>query len=131
MTGGLRISLGPGRIGMWPGFCSWQQELHQSLLSNPEGHPIVWRMMDSSPQGGWDWLLHGARSLAPGALARAAADAHALCDPSTADEAKEAAAERLAKVVSFTRGAPSAIGSGRGSLRRKLHALAHSQRLFA
>ena len=89
---------------MWPGFCSWQQELHQSLLSSPDGRPIVWRMMDSSPQGGWDWLLHGARSLAPGALARAAADAHALCDPSTADEAKEAAAERLAKVVSFTRG---------------------------
>ena len=54
------------------------------------------------------------------------ADFHALVRSETEALHKKAAAERLAEAIQWKQGVPTAIGSGRGSVRWKMHALANA-----
>jgi hypothetical protein len=72
--------------------------------------------------------MHGARTVSLNSIVDAMHDANVLCsdlDP----EAKKQAAARLAPLLNLSQGVPAAVGAGRQSLRRKIHAVAHSVRL--
>ena len=56
-------------------------------------------------------------------------DAHALISPNLPEERKRDVAERLASSLVWKAGVPVVVGSGRASIRRKVHAVAHSERL--
>ena len=102
--------------------------MHEALLGRAGG-VVVYRMVDSSPQGGWDWFLHGSRTIPMEELGGAFADAMVLLSAMAADTDKSSAAKRLAALLPFRQGPPTAVGSGRASLRRKAHALCHSVHL--
>ena len=50
------------RLSLHIGFCQWIASVHHELLNDAEGI-IRWSTVDSSPQGGWDWLLSGSAVL--------------------------------------------------------------------
>ena len=100
------------RLTMHMGFCMWQQELRETLLEQPGG-VVVWRMVDSSPQGGWDAVLH-LYCVAPlEKLDSMLAGAHLLCDPAAQHDDKVLATQRLSAQLQWRQGTPTAVGSGR------------------
>ena len=120
-------SLRRHRLTLHMGYCMWQRQLNEALLS--KGPCISYRTVDSSPQGGWDWVLHGGRVLPTAALGQALADFHALCDTRGQPEGQQEIVDRLAPLLVMHAGPPTAVGSGKGSLSRKVRAVLHSQRL--
>eukprot|EP00974_Lingulodinium_polyedra_P022383 2159928-Lingulodinium_polyedra.AAC.1 len=67
-----------------------------------------------------------------GDLPKACADARVLIAAGAADAVPgelHECARRLSSWLVMQQGVPTAVGSGRGSARRKLHAVVHSQRL--
>ena len=121
-------SLRRHRLTLHMALCSLQQELHEEMLQSPGG-VVTWRTVDSSPQFGWDWVLCGVRMVRAVDLQQAFFDANALCSDDVPDEEKARIMANLAPMIQWRQGVPAAVGSGRSSLRRKVHAIAHAQRL--
>jgi len=115
------------RLTLHMSFCSWQAEMHDTMLAT--GGVTVWRTIDSSAQGGWDWVLHGSRKIHVRDLPDALDDAHEVIRGGLDDNVLRAKVARLAKHLKMTQGVPTACGSGRAGLRRKAHCLMHSEKL--
>ena len=116
------------RLMLTLGFYLWQAELAEELHSRPGG-AVSWRTVDGSPKGGWDWVLHGKRSMASEDLLPAFDAARALCDSATEVGVSRAHARFLEPLLRLVQGAPVGVGSGKASVRRKVHAVVHSERL--
>ena len=116
------------RLTLTLGFYAWQAELMEALLLRPGG-TVSWRTVDSSPKGGYDWVLHGHRTIALADIADALESAHVLCASEAPEATQREHARKLEQWLQLTQGAPVGVGSGEGSARRKIHAVVHSQRL--
>jgi hypothetical protein len=95
------------------------------------GDFVRYGTVDSSPQGPYDFVLHGARTLSGTAVLQAARDSDRLHDDSLTEDEKKLITERLRSALLLTQGAPCAVGAGRQSLARKVHAVVHSTRMYA
>ena len=116
------------RLTLTAAFYSLQARISEELFTAP-GACVHWRTVDSSPQGGHDWVLHGARAMATSELEPALDAAHELCGPNVGGHRQRELVAYLEPLLHLQQGAPVAVGSGQASVRRKVHALVHSQRL--
>jgi len=117
------------RLTLQIGFQRWQADIRADLLTKPGGC-VSWRTVDSSPQGGWDWVFHGGREVAVADLARAYELSLELNEVAVTDpERGRQAHSDLAVMMKDFQGAPAAVGSGKAGAMRKLQAVSHSQRL--
>lgn len=66
-----------------------------------------WGTLDSSPQGGWDWLMHGARSMSGSALVVAFRAANRLCDPSLGIAEARTIINELSGLLQIRQGVPT------------------------
>jgi hypothetical protein len=108
-------------------FCLAQQK---QMVAFEEGSGFVaWRTVDGSPQGGFDWVLHGARKIQVKDLVLCFRDAQRLHDVSLLPQQQKELISKLAPHMCLEQGVPTAVGSGKMSVKRKLHAVTHSERL--
>ena len=96
-----------------------------------QGDFVRYGTVDSSPQGAFDFVLHGARTLSGTAVLQAARDSERLHANSLPEGEKKLIAERLRSALVLTQGAHCAEGAGRQSLARKVHAMTHRARIYA
>ena len=114
---------------------SWQAR-HAKLHENEEEDSALFSMVDSSPQGGRDWLMHAETNIPSSKLPEALMLAESLSDLVTKCVEEEdalpelaAAQESLADVLSQHLLPPAALGSRHSSADHKFHAFVHGVRL--
>ena len=110
------------------GYCLLEQDLTKRML---EVGCVRFITVDTSPQGPFDWVMHGARTIRTDQLIEAMDWANSMADPALDDAQRTEIAGKLAPLVAMVQGVPTGLGSGRASVARKMHALAHSTRLYA
>ena len=125
-----RTTLYRHRLSIHIAYCITQRRCHEKLLGSPGG-ALIYSTVDSSPQGGWDWVMHGHRAIAAEDLVACFRTATTMINGGAdADEAFLARAlPGLRDKLKLVQGSPTAVGSGKSSLRRKAHALLHATRL--
>jgi hypothetical protein len=111
-------------------YCALHRDENTRLVSSPGG-VIRFSTIDSSPQGGWDWVMHGSRTLSLESCAKAFQLAQDLHQAGLSDKQEADIQEELSTLLALCQGVPTAVGSGKSSLRRKVHAVIHSQRLVS
>ena len=118
------------RLSVHIGVCKWQQNVHEDML---QGDGVFrWATVDSSPQGGWEWVLHAATTMRISDAVAALRTATMLATSDDVDTPECAAAlKRLRSVLCLHQGVPTVVGSGYASLSHKVHAVCHSTRLTA
>jgi len=121
-----RTTLQRHRLTMHMGLLRWQQEEVRDML---QFGLIRWCMADSSPQGAWDFVVHGGRCMRSSNLLPAFDDINSLCCHEVSNDAKHAATERLHAVLCQRQYGICTVGSGKQSLIRKVHAICHATRL--
>jgi hypothetical protein len=124
------------RLTLHIGFCQWVASVHHELLSAAEG-VVRWSTVDSSPQGGWDWLLSGSAVLRVSDCVVCFRDAQELIalgrgqlDNDETRAAQTFIVDRLSPRLCLTQGVPTGLGSGRSKLRHKVQALLHATKLM-
>ena len=132
-----RTTLYRHRLTLTMGYYRWLAAMHTAMLSSTDGI-VRWGTLDASPQGEWDWVLMGTSTMRSKDLPHCfdlAFRLHAigssrstLAEPSTRE--LDVCDDLCAKLV-MTEGVPCGVGSGKASLRHKLHALMHSHRLIS
>jgi hypothetical protein len=122
------------KLSVIVGCCVVAQAEVQSGLD--DGGFVVYRTIDSSPQGGYDWVMQGARCIKASEIATLFWDAQLLIESARAeqeqqvpDEAEQDIVERIRLKLRWVQGIPTAVGSGRCSMLHKLHAAMHAERL--
>ena len=78
-------------------FVGWQmiiQDKYEDALRAADGC-TVWWTMDSSPQGGWDFVMQGGRVVRNDRLVAALNLAHSLCSGDLGEDEEERAMEEL------------------------------------
>lgn len=133
-----RSTLFRHRLTIHTAFCRFQA-LELSRMLDTAGGVVRWGTVDTSPQGGHDWVMFGFSTM----LSSVAFDSYTsanrlmMLGPRLADlsdaEAQEHATlvELLTSRLQIVQGVPTAVGSGRASMSAKLHCLAHACRLTA
>ena len=99
-----------------------------SLLNDPDGI-VSWATMDSSPQGGYDWVLCGITTLSLRDAQRAFDISLELCTPALDNDEAASKVADLQSMLHLRQGVPTAVGSGRATIRHKTHAFLHALRL--
>ncbi len=129
-----RTTLYRHRLTIHMGFCRFLAAMTGSMLR--DGGATCFGAIDSSAQGPWDWLLSGRLILRNSDLQPCMQDAHAMINLSISEDSNDddvaesvRLSRRLQPRLRLVQGAPVGVGSGRGSLSRKLHALVHATRL--
>ena len=89
---------------------------------------IRWATLDSSPMSGSDWLLFGITTLRRADPIRIFGLARQLWRHELEGEAASHACRELDKLLKFELQTPGALGSGRTSLRHKVHCVCHCVR---
>ena len=117
------------RFGLVLAYFHLLQQEHKIGLD--EGGYVIHRTVDSSPQGGHDWVLHGYRCIRADKIVKLFRLAHEFIlradEPGYDSSAVTAIFEAHLRMV---QGMPCAVASGRCSLLHKLHAIVHSTRLY-
>jgi len=85
-----------------------------------------WRTLDLTPLAGYEWLMSGASTMRQSDLPDALRLASRLFDVSLQRLESEEVQQKLWQYLNITQGVPVALGSGRSSLRYKMHASCHS-----
>lgn len=114
------------RMTLHLGFCKWLQSVNDSLAQSGF---CRWATVDTSPQGGIDWVLMGSASVGNDDLRVAFELSVGLCHAARDREKEREAMSALAPQLQLQQGVPTGVGSGRASLQHKVHALAHAERL--
>ncbi len=122
------------RLTLHLGYCRLLAALTRECMGRPGGI-CRWGTVDSSEQGNFDLLYHGVTTMAVVDLVPRFRDALELLRQGPGHPAQDcghlrAITARLAGALVIRAGVPAGVGSGRGSLRHKVHALAHSTRLM-
>ncbi|CAK0800961.1 unnamed protein product, partial [Prorocentrum cordatum] len=97
------------------------------------GEIVRWSTVDSSPQAGWDWVMHGHCTINSGdvvRLFRIGLRLQRLAGDGDIDAGEECMDE-LRAVFKLRLNMPTAVGSGRADVRYKAHAMLHGERLTA
>ncbi|CAK0855285.1 unnamed protein product [Prorocentrum cordatum] len=121
------------RLTVHLGFCRLVAEHTEELLNGPGG-ACRWGTLDSSQQANHDLLYHGSVTMAAYDLSARFEDAlevirMAALPPDQQDGSLQVRFGRLASALKLRAGVPVGVGSGKSSLRRKMHALVHGCRL--
>ena len=114
------------RFTLHMGLCLWLQEFNAAMLAEES---VGWRTTDGSPQWGYDLILVGATVMLQRHLADAFRHANALCDASLPDADASRITDLLAHMLRIVQGVPIAIGSGRCSMKYRVHAIVHGEKL--
>lgn len=124
------------RLTAHVGFCRLLADLCDELVAS-RGF-ARYATMDASPQGHYEWLLIGATLVKEGDLVRCLRDANRLVElgqqGSHSDESfdeQTRIVQQLSPRLILVQAVPVGLGSGRCSLRYKMHALMHATRLTA
>ena len=118
------------RLTLHIAYVTTQQPFHSGLLNSPGG-AIVFSTVDSSPQGGWDWVMSGHRALSAEDVVACFRCATVILNRTADEETLAEASATLKQKLRIVQGSPTAVGSGKSSLRRKVHALLHAARLVS
>ena len=110
-------------------YCYWfAQTIKETLLVTTY---IVYRTVDASPQGGYDWVMHGWRAIRADRIIALFRLAHTLIRGASDEEFdQEQVIGELEPDLRMVQGTPCAVASGRCSLLHKIHALVHSVRMM-
>ena len=115
------------RMSLHMCYCRALQHIHATMIGGTGGM-VSWRSMDLSPQGGVEWVLHGASAVRHGDLDRALLLSLHIANH-TDDEAEMAAMQELQALLQLRQAVPTGVGSGRKDLVHKIHGMIHSARL--
>ena len=120
-----KASLKRHRLTLHMALCVILQEQTHDVLHGAGG-AVSWRTLDLSPQKGQEWLLAGASTMAQADLPKA-------MDASMGLYLRDGEQQRnQCELLSFLRLQQSVpVGVGPKSLKHKIHAVAHSQKLCA
>ena len=116
------------RLTLHLGYCSMIQETHEAMLKS-SGGCVRWSTLDSSPQGGVDYLMWGCSTMKQSDLIPAMVLAEQLASSMGDEEEERRVVKLLDPLITLVKAVPSAIGSGRASVNRNAHAFVHSSRL--
>ena len=123
-----RSTLYRHRLTLHLGYCKMFQEVHETML-RASGGAVRWGTVDSSPQGGVDYLMWGCATMRQSDLIPAMALAEELASRMDDEEEERRVVQLLAALVKLTKSVPTAIGSGRAAMKYKVHAYTHATRL--
>ena len=124
-----RSTLHRHRLSVHIALCRWVQDVNAAMMTEPV---VAWRTMDGSPQGGYDLIITGCTVMRASELIDALKIAWALCatdGEEISSEDEKAYVAQLSPLLRITQGVPASVGSGRSSMRHKMHATCHSERL--
>lgn len=116
------------RLSLVIGRCVQQQHTVEEGLAS--GGWVVYRTVDASPQGGYDWVFHGSRILRADEITESFRLAQSLALHRGNENFDQApVVEKLEARIRWCQGMPVAVGSGRCTMVHKAHAVVHSERL--
>lgn len=115
------------RMTVHMAFCIAEQQEVASTLQ--QSGVIRWATVDTSPQGGWDWIMSGARVMSHTDLVSSFRDSKRLCSGILCQDEACALFEDMSLALEIRQAAPAVVGSGRAGLTRKVRAVLHSLRL--
>ena len=124
------------RLTLHLGYCRMVAEMTEEMMGLL-GSVTSWGTLDSSTQGNYDLVYHGATRVPTKDLTSLFLDAvnliqQAHINPEEQDvENMMSSVERLVGALSLTAGVPAGVGCGSGSMRDKMHALSHATRLMS
>ena len=121
-----RSALYRHRLTVHIAFCRAQAARVASMVA--DGGVVRYGTVDTSPQAGWDWVMHGARTISNHTLRQLFRDSCRLCGDLLDDQAAELIKSMRSNLM-LVQGVPTAVGSGKSSLARKVHAVVHSTRI--
>ena len=126
-----RSALQRNRVTLHMGYCRMLARQHAALTDGGRGI-IRWATMDESPQGHFQWMMQGSITMRADDVGRAFHMAQRLSNRVAlgldAATEKDIVAE-LSRLLVLRQGVPTAVGSGKMSLRHKMSAVTHSCRL--
>jgi hypothetical protein len=108
------------------GDCVYQQSLNAMAAGQGQ---IMWGTLDSSPLGSYDWLLHGLSSMRESGLVEALRCANALWSGGLDDNVAASHMQLLRRALLLEQQVPGAVGSGRATLRHKMHVVCQVARM--
>ena len=118
------------RITVHGAYCLWVREVVHNLMRGC--HVTRWATVDSSPQGGYDWILWGHIVMRNDNLQDSLKLSHRLAQIASSDDHRleeisivATLADRLRRIS----GVPTAVASGRSGLRYKMKSMFHSMSL--
>ena len=117
------------RVTLHIGLALLQQQ--RNAAADAAGGQVHWATMDSSPVGHFEWLMHGFQSIKKSELAHAFYLANRIWQGHLAADDESAYLLELRSLCSLEQQAPGALGSGRCSLRHKMHVVSHSARMVS
>ena len=113
------------------GWCLQSQWKVQRSLES--GGVVVYRTIDSSPQGAYDWVMHGSRMIRADEIVQCFEAAHSLIQGTLEARRRDddfqgrPHLDYLEPRLEWTQGMPASVGSGRCSALHKIHAVFHSE----
>ena len=108
------------------GYCVLESEITTRFL---ELGCVRYFTIDSTPHAGIEKVMHGARIMYNADLVRAFQAAYRMVDPLLDETEMKRISNEFSPMLQWVQGVPSVVGSGRSSMPRKAHAMAHSTRL--
>ena len=124
-----RPTLERHRVTLHIGLALHQQQ--RNAEADAAGGQFHWATMDSSPVGHFEWLLHGFQSIKKHDLAHAFYLANRCWQGHVSADEESACLRELRSLCVLEQQAPGALGSGRCSLRHKMHVVSHSARMVS
>ena len=117
------------RLTLHVGWCLFCHDLHAAVVRHE--HLARWATVDASPQGGYEFVMQASVMVQGCDLVECFRQAQILTRrrPGQEDAEVDRAIEHLAKKIVRRQGVPSTVGSGRASVRHKLAAITHAEKL--
>ena len=119
------------RITLHIGFCRLLSLQHGDIIDADCGF-VRWATMDESPQGHFAWMMHGGIAMRIDRMLAVFRQAQRLSNSKSLGLTAAVQSQIVNDIASdllLTQGVPTALGSGRCSLRHKMAAVTHSCRL--
>lgn len=115
------------RLTLNMAFCAVSHEVFEQM-EGQGGSMVAWRTMDLSPGGGYEWLMHGVSLMLEADLPKAYALSDELLIRLHPGDEKLIQLE-LSDFLGLQQGVPCAVGSGCSSMKYKMHAALHAEKL--
>ena len=115
------------RLTLNMAFCALSHEVFEQMEGRG-GSMVAWRTMDLSPGGGYEWLMHGVSLMLEADLPKAYALSERLLIRLDPGDEKLIQLE-LSDFLGLQQGVPCAVGSGCSSMKYKMHACFHAEKL--
>ena len=113
------------RLTLTIAYCKWMADINKSMMAE---ETVAWSTVDGSPQAGYNLLIVGTMRVKVKDLLSAMGLAQTL-QTLGSEVAEKHAAEQLTNFLHMRQLIPVTTGSGRCSLKYKMHAWVHAERL--